>query len=482
MKVLVGCSEQAPYSKTGGLADVTSALGHYLGAAGVRTGVVTPLYRNLGPEQGLVLSEDRILSVPLGGEQAGCRVVECAPSENLTVYYIEHHDFFRRTGLYGEGSIDYPDNARRFLFLSRVVVELARTLEWRPDILHLHDWQVAMVPAMIRAANRAGRHPHPPRTLLTIHNLAYQGVFPPDAWHLTGLPPDYFSPEGAEYYGKVNFLKAGLVHADHLNTVSPSYAREILTGEFGCGLEGLLARRRESLSGILNGVDYREWNTTDNPYLAHPYSREDLKGKAREKRRLQADLSLPVDDRIPLFGNISRMVEQKGVALLHRALEQALGHPMQFVQLGSGDRELEALMKGLERRFGDRMRVRIGYSPEWAHRIEAASDFYLMPSRFEPCGLNQLYSLRYGTIPVVHDAGGLRDSVIDESEAAGKATGIKFSPFNSAALLEAIHRALDLYRNAGKLDSRRRRAMAQDFSWERTAQEYRELYRRMLEA
>ncbi len=478
MKVLIGASELAPYSKTGGLADVVSALARSLARIGIRTGVVTPLYRDLGPEQGPVASRDRTLVARMGGEEAGCRVVECRPGENLSVYYLEHDGFYRREGLYGERGADYPDNARRFLLLSRAAVELARSLDWRPDILHLHDWQAAMAAAMLKAEQ--WRWADPPRVLLTIHNLAYQGIFPPEEWPLTGLPAEYFSMEGAEYHGRINFLKAGLAFADAISTVSPTYAREILGPQLGCGLDGLLRRRRSRLSGILNGADYQEWRTEGNPHLAHPYSIRDMEGKALEKRRLQRDLSLESGGRVPLFGSVSRMVEHKGMPILEQALRQALRHPIQFVQLGSGDPEMEELMRGLERDFPDRARVRIGYEPALAHRIGAASDFHLMPSRFEPCGLNQIYGLRYGAIPVVRQTGGLRDTVADQGESPGEATGIKFDEYSSAALLEAIYRARSVYRNPASLEAYRRRGMSRDFSWEAAAERYLELYRSML--
>ncbi|MCS1409302.1 MAG: Glycogen synthase [Verrucomicrobia subdivision 3 bacterium] len=480
MNILIGSSEVQPYSKTGGLADMVAALGKYLGIAGARVGVVTPLYRGLLEEYDDIRRTGRVVDVVLGERHEKGAIYECEPSANLAIYFVEHVHFFQRRGIYGEHSADYADNAERFLFLSKVLLNLPQHLPWRPDIVHVHDWPVAIFPALLRHEFGKGTYPSPPRTLCTIHNLAYQGLFPATQLPLTNLPLDYFTPTGLEYYGKMNFLKAGIAYADHVSTVSPSYAEEILTAEFGCGLEGILGERRDQLTGILNGVDYAEWNTTDNPHLESAYTADRISGKTREKKRLQRDLGLSVDAKTPLFGIISRLVEQKGIALLAEALQQSLRHPMQFVLLGSGNPDLKVMIQEVARRFPDQVRVKIGYDPGLAHRIEAACDFYLMPSRFEPCGLNQLYSLRYGTIPVVHAAGGLRDSVADESEGADEATGIKFTEFTSAAVLEAIYRALSIFKKPELLHAYQKRGMARDFSWERTAEAYLDFYRRIL--
>ena len=482
MKVLIGTSEIAPYSKTGGLADMTAALGKYLGAAGVCVGVVTPLYSGILERDAAIYSTERLVKVQLGSGIEEGRIYECEASDNLTIYFVDHKHFYRRGGIYGEADMSYPDNAQRFLFLSKVILELSRQLPWRPDLVHLHDWQVAMFPVLLQNERQAGRYLSPPKTLLTIHNLAYQGIFSPDLLRWANLPWTYFHFQGLEYYGQLNFLKAGIVYADYLNTVSPSYADEILTRDHGCGLEGALNERSERLIGILNGVDYAEWKTTDNPYLEYSFSLGKLSGKAKEKQRLQRDLGLEVDPQIPLFGNISRLVEQKGIALMAEALRQGLLHFMQFVLLGSGEKDLEAVVVDLAESFPGRVHIRIGYDVAWSHRIEAACDFYLMPSLYEPCGLNQLYSMRYGTIPIVHAVGGLSDSVIDETQGADRATGIKFEEFTSAAVLEGIFRALELFGDADRLQAYRRRAMVVDYSWSAVAQSYLDYYRRILEA
>lgn len=469
-----------PFSKTGGLADVTAALGKYLGAAGVRVGVVTPLYRDILEAHKSIRQTERIVTARLGSQREGGRIYECEPSENWTIYFVDHQRFFQRDGIYGERNVDYTDNAERFLFFNKVLLELSRQIPWRPDVVHVHDWPAAMLPALLRNEAQTGNYPAPPKTLFTVHNLAYQGLFPAHWMPLTNLPPEYFAPSGMEFYGQMSFLKAGIVYADYVSTVSPSYAEEILSEEFGCGLQGVLGERRNRLTGILNGVDYAEWNTTNNPHLEHSYSPENMQGKADEKKRLQRDLDFPVDGQVPLFGIISRLVEQKGIALLAEALRQSLQRPMQFVLLGSGEPTLERMMQELSRQFPTQVGIKIGYDPVWAHRIEAACDFYLMPSRFEPCGLNQLYSQRYGTIPIVHAVGGLRDSVKDESEGASQATGVKFAEFTVDALLKAISRAIKIFQKTELFCAYRRRAMSRDFSWKRATKAYLDLYQKIL--
>lgn len=480
MNILLASSEVHPFSKTGGLADMVAALGKYLGESGAQVGLVTPLYRGVLERFESIEQLDLTLKVDLGGRIETATICRLEASEGFTIYFVDHVHFFQRSGIYGENSQDYSDNAQRFLFLSRITLQLMEHLDWAPQLIHVHDWPVAILPALLREQVAEGWLLEAPKTLLTIHNLAYQGVFPVNEFALTNLPGKYFHPDGIEFYGQMNFLKAGIVYADHIGTVSPSYAEEILTAEFGCGLEGVLSGRAPDLTGILNGVDYSEWNTTENCHLDHPFAVGDLAGKAKLKEALQRDLVLPVDSRIPLFGMISRVVEQKGILLLVEALRQALRHPMQFVFLGSGDPELEEALQELGSEFPDQVKIKFGYDSALSHRIEAGCDFYLMPSRFEPCGLNQLYSLRYGTIPIVHGVGGLQDSVSDGNDTKSGPTGFKFADFNSAAFLEAIYRGLRLFEDSEEMARYRRRGMEADFSWRLTVQRYLELYRQIL--
>jgi starch synthase len=481
MHVLLAASELHPYSKTGGLADAVGSLGRALALAGVRVTVVTPLYRGLAERVGPGVGSPWRFDIGVGKELVPGEFVRVTEPSGMEVWFVRHDAYFDRPGLYNEGQNDYADNAARFLFLARAALLAARHAAVPVDVVHAHDWQVGLLPLMVHHARITGAWPRAPRTLFTIHNLAYQGGFAADAWTLTGLPWSWFHLESAAHGGGVNFLKAGLCLADALSTVSPRYAREICTPEFGCGLDGVLRRREHDLCGILNGVDYDEWNTTRNPALPHPYHADDLSGKAMCKAALQGEMGLAVDPGVPLFGNISRLTDQKGCDLLAAALEGLLPRePLQFVLLGSGDPALEATFRSLATRFPGRVAARIGFNPALAHRIEAASDFYVMPSRFEPCGLNQLYSLRYGAIPVVRATGGLSDSVVDARDDAAAATGIHFREASAAALEWAMRKALALHAIPQAVAHYRSNGMSRDFSWQTQAREYVRLYGEIL--
>jgi starch synthase len=477
MKILLASSEALPYSKTGGLADMVGALGKYLARAGHQVGLVTPLYLGLRETFLDIRPFDWKLDLPLGPARVPGNVwIREAPT-GLTTYFIEQKDFFERSGFYQERNVDFPDNAERFTFLSKAAVHLARYLPWQPEVLHLHDWQTALAAMLVRDQKLNEGWTSAPLTCLTIHNLAYQGHFPAAKFALTNLSAEYFQPDGAEFFGGLNFLKAGISYSDLLTTVSPRYAREITTEALGCGLDGTLRRREGVLHGILNGVDYDEWNTEKNPFLASPYSAADLRGKQEGKAALQRELGLPETPGTPLFGTISRLADQKGVDIQLAALEEMLAADLQFVLLGSGQREYERGYRQLAARYPSKCAVKIGFDTGLSHRIEAGSDFYLMPSRFEPCGLNQMYSLRYGAIPIVRVTGGLDDSVVDAAEDAKRADGIKFGEFSVRALAKAIRKALVLYTDPSLVAHYRRNGMARDFSWDRTAAAYAVLYK-----
>lgn len=480
MKILLASSEVFPYSKSGGLADMVGALAKALAADGHRAGVVTPLYRGIREKFPEVQPMGLEFRLPIGTRPEAGRVWS-TEAEGVAIYFVEHEEYYNRPALYGEGGQDYPDNAARFIFLSKCVAHLARNLSWEPELVHVHDWQTALVPLLMRHQERSGIWSGAPASCLTIHNLAYQGVFPESDYDLANLPRDYFTPAGVEFYGRFNCLKAGIVYADMITTVSPRYAREITTEADGCGLDGVLRGRQDRLAGILNGVDYSEWKTEGNPLLPHAFSAEDLAGKAANKRELQREMGLPEAAELPLFGTVSRLAEQKGIEIILPALEEMLASPMQFVCLGSGDPEFEKGLRRLAARFSAKAAVRIGYDHALAHRVEAACDFFLMPSRFEPCGLNQMYSLRYGTIPIVRVTGGLDDSVVDITEKLDEADGIKFYAYTARALTKAIRKALVLYENKDLLEHFRWNAMAAEFSWQRTTREYIQVFRRALE-
>jgi starch synthase len=480
MNILLASSEVHPYSKTGGLADMVGSMGKALARRGHEVGLVTPLYSGMTERFPDLQPLDGELDLRLGSRRVRGGIRRLQPAERLTVYFIDQPEFYQRPALYQEAGVDYSDNAERFIFLSKAVAQLARQLPGPVEIVHVHDWQVGLVPLLLLREGRSATGHPPPRVCMTIHNLAYQGLFPADRFPLTNLSWKDFNAEGVEFYGQLNCLKGGIGFADVVTTVSPRYAREIMTEELGCGLDGLLRRRGRELVGILNGVDYDEWNTTSNPFLPSVYSREDLGGKAACKRALQEELGLPVDANVPLFGSICRLVEQKGVDIQLGALEEMLGSGLQFVLLGAGAPWFEQAYRDLAARYPLNVAVRIGYAQALSHRIEAACDFFLMPSRFEPCGLNQMYSLRYGTVPIVRATGGLDDTVTDIAEDGERANGIKFIDYSSRALAKAVRKALALYAEPELLRRYRFNGMTADFSWDRTTRHYQELYERLI--
>jgi starch synthase len=487
MRILHAASELVPYSKTGGLADMVGALAKYTVKAGHDARVVTPLYP-CAREQ---LAREKRSLRKLGGiffqhrdRPAGAAVYSTRLDDGVTVYFIEHEVYFRRPTLYGyprgEEIVDYDDNAERFIFFSKCVVDLARRGKWRPDIVHAHDWQTGMVPLLIRHQQWSEGWTAAPRTLFTIHNLLYQGNSPAANYLWANLPWYYFHPDGAEFYGGLSLLKTGLAFADRLSTVSPRYAEEIRTPEFGAGLDGLLNHRKDVLGGILNGVDYEVWRTVGNPHLRADYSAADLTGKVTNKLAVQAEVGLPARADTPLFATVSRIEREKGFELIVEAMEEMLARDLQYLVLGTGRKDLVAALTALAARHPENCRVIVDFKGPLAHRIEAAADFYVMPSLVEPCGLNQMYSLRYGAIPIVRDTGGLHDTVTDARQSASAANGIKFNDKTGAALAQAIRKALDLYREPPALDHYRQNGMAADYSWPRFFPEYEVLYATML--
>jgi starch synthase len=480
MKILIASSEVHPYSKTGGLADMTGALGKALAKAGHEAGIVTPLYRGIREMFPELQRLDYQMHLQLGNVRFSAEVWEHQAANRLRIYFIRQEDFFYREALYQDRTGGFGDNAERFMFFCKAVVHLARYLPWRPDVIHAHDWQTGFVPLLVKQQHDQEHWNDAPATCFTIHNLASQGVFRAEKFALANLPWDYFRPEGVEFYGQVNFLKSALVFSDRLATVSPRYARQITTEEFGCGLDGVLRKRQSDLAGILNGVDYDEWSPKDDAYLRCTYSADDPSGKSLNKAALQKEVGLAVDPAIPVFGSVSRLADQKGSDIQLRALEQMLSSEtppvMQFVLLGAGARDLERGYRKLAERFRAKVAALFGYTPGLSHRIEAGADFFLMPSRFEPCGLNQMYSLRYGTIPIVRATGGLDDSVIDPVENVALANGLKFSDYSSEAISRAVRKAILLFEYPGLLDHFRNNGMRADFSWTKAAAEYSRSY------
>jgi len=451
---------------------MVGALGKALAQAGHQVGIVTPLYTGIRERYPALKSTDLHLDIPLGMIRVRGEVWSLQSRPGLTLYFVDQPEFYQRSTLYSKYGVDYVDNAERFMFFSKAIAHLALHLPWKPQLVHLNDWQTGFAALFLHLQRKLPGWESTPRTCMTIHNLAYQGLFPLEQYTIANLSWDYFAPNGVEFYGKTNCLKAGIVFADMVTTVSPRYAREITTEEFGCGLDPLLRYRQSSLTGILNGVDYEEWNTINNAYIARPYSSDRLEEKTANKVALQREYGLPEAPDVPLFGSIGRLVDQKGVDIMLMALEETLQSGLQFVLLGTGLPVFEQSYQDLAKRFPGQVSVRIGFDEGLSHRIEAGCDFFLMPSRFEPCGLNQMYSLRYATLPIVRATGGLDDTVTDPREDPGNANGIKFNECSDQALAKGIRKALALYKEPELFRAFQKNAIAADFSWTRTAEDY----------
>ncbi len=475
LKVLFVTSEAYPFAKTGGLADVSGALPRALGARGLDVRVITPLYA--GFDWNALERLDGTLRVPMWWGPARAALRRGAlPRSDVPVYFLEYHRYFDRPFPYGPPGESYDDNLERFAFLSRGALEACKALGFIPDVIHANDWQTALVPVYVNTVEWA-QPLHGAATVFSIHNLAYQGVTDGDAMFITGLGREHYNSAEFEHFGTLNLMKAALRHATLLCTVSPTYAREIQTPAFGNGLDGVLRERGGDLVGILNGIDADEWNPATDPYLPACYSAGDLSGKAACKAALQKEAGLPVDARVPLIGAIGRLTPQKGFDVLAHCLERILAWDAQVVLLGSGDREAEHFFWWASQHRRDRFRAWIGVDHGLAHRIEAGADFFLMPSRFEPCGLNQLYSLRYGTLPIVRATGGLADTVRAYDQASGEGTGFVFHDLNPDALADTLGWAVATwYQRPAHVEAMRRRAMAEDFSWQHEAESYHRLY------
>jgi starch synthase len=481
LRVLFVTSEAAPFAKTGGLADVSSALPRALRARGVDVRVVMPLYA--GIDWNALERLDGPLRVPSwwGVARAGVRLGRLPRSE-VPVYFLEYHRYFDRPFLYGPPGDGYADNLERFTFLSRGALELCRAIGFTPDVVNANDWQSALVPVYVNTVEW-GKPLHGAGTVFSIHNMAYQGVTGGDAMFVTGLGREHYNPSEFEHFGALNLMKGAIRHANVLSTVSPTYAREIQTPEFGCGLDGPLRERGGDLVGIRNGIDVEEWNPATDPHLPARFRAGDLRGKAACKAALQREAGLPVDPKIPLFAAIGRMVPQKGFDVLAHALDRILDMGAQVVLLGNGDRDAERFFAGDAARRPDRFKAWIGFDEARAHRIEAGADFFLMPSRFEPCGLNQMYSLRYGTLPIVRATGGLVDTVRPYDERTGEGTGFHLHDLTPEALANTVGWAISTWFDRPEhVAAMRRRAMAEDFSWAGAAAEYERLYLRAYRA
>jgi starch synthase len=476
MKILFASSEVIPFAKTGGLADVSGSLPEALASLGHEVAVVTPLYRSTKEGKHQLRQDERLLSVPFKAQQWETQVFRGHLGEGIPVYFIQRDEFFDRTGLYGTPEGDYRDNAERFIYFSRSVIELARLMEFSPDILHCHDWQTSLIPVYLKNVYGSDPQIQKARSVFTIHNLAYQGVFPEETMEVSGLPADLFAVKGLEYYGKMNFMKGGILFSDKITTVSERYAQEIQTPEYGYGLEGVLKDRSADISGILNGVDYTSWNPQTDPHIAARYSAKDLSGKSLCREELMGIFGLQGTGKSPVIGMISRMADQKGFDILADAMEDLMKVDIRLVILGTGDAKYEKQYARLGKRYAGRLGVKVGFDNTLAHKIEAGSDMFLMPSKYEPCGLNQMYSLKFGTIPIVRATGGLDDTIREFDPETGKGNGFKFKAYSPAELVKAVKRARYLFRNNLLWTELVQNAMKEDFSWKRSARKYEEVY------
>lgn len=472
MRILFVSPEGLPYSKTGGLADVVEALPQALSELGHEVAVLLPKYRGTKIASPLVPS----LTVSLGASLRFPGIAEGSAVGKVRYFFVDDPSYFDREKLYGDKAGDYPDNPERFAEFSRAALEFAKRV-WMPDVFHCHDWQAALVPTLLRTVYSGDMVLRNVPVVLTIHNLAYQGVFSRDALWRTGLPENLFNVDALEFYGKVNFLKGGLIFADYLTTVSHKYAQEIQTPEYGCGLEGVIQRRGERLVGILNGVDYSAWSPESDSLIAANYSAHNLEGKKACKKDLLETFRLPSQNlEQPLIGIVSRFADQKGFDLIAEVASDLLKEKLTLVALGTGEPKYEKLFQTLAEKYVGRIAVKIAYDNVLAHKIEAGSDMFLMPSRYEPCGLNQIYSLRYGTVPVVRATGGLDDTISQFDPRTLQGNGFKFEAYNGKALLGSLRQALRVFREPKAWRALQLNGMGQDFSWKTSAAAYVTIY------
>jgi starch synthase len=477
MHIAFAASECVPFSKTGGLADVVGALPRALAALGHQVSVYIPRYRQtkLSDPQTVV----RSITIPFDDKYRFCSVVTAGTSAGVQFYFVDYPSYFDREALYGTPAGDYPDNAERFALFSRAVIEASKILGV-PNVFHCHDWQSALVPVMLRTLYAEDPAFREVATVFTIHNMGYQGLFPPDTLPLLTLPWELFTISKMEFFGQVNFLKGALVLSDFVTTVSKKYSQEIQTTEYGFGLEGVLRSRAATVTGILNGVDYEEWSPQTDKLIAAKYSPQDLSGKLKCKQDLLNTFGLPnADPKVPVIGIVSRFAAQKGFDLIAQIMDRLAREEMIMVVLGSGDKLYEEMFQRMNKQFPNKIAAKVAFDNVIAHKIEAGADMFLMPSRYEPCGLNQIYSLKYGTVPIVRATGGLDDTIEPWDARTGKGTGFKFSDHTGEALLATVKQALLDYEDPSSWQTLMRNGMTRDFSWGASAREYGKIYDRV---
>ena len=481
MKILFASSEAVPFAKTGGLADVSGSLPRVLAEMGHEVFLILPKYRPIDEKRFPLTKTGILLKVPIALKVETAEVYSSESVPHFHSFFIRKDAYYDRDQLYGTPSGDFEDNAERFTFFSRAILEAALALEVSLDIIHCNDWQTGLAPVYLKTLYRNSSSLKQAASIFTIHNIGYQGLF----WHydmqLTNLGWELFTPQALEFYGKVNFLKAGIVFADAVTTVSRKYMEEIQTPEFGAGLDGVLRDRKEDLYGILNGVDYDEWSPGKDPFIKERYGPAGLKGKRICKADLQREFGLAMTEEVPLIGMISRLDEQKGFDLIAAIMEKLMELGPQCVLLGTGKEKYHLLLENLQKKYPQQLGVKIAFDNALAHKIEAGADMFLMPSRYEPCGLNQIYSLKYGTVPIVRATGGLDDTIQDFSPLSAEGNGFKFRDYAASGLLETIQRALRAYRDRPLWEKLMVRGMSADFSWKRSASEYLKVYQETIE-
>lgn len=480
MRIIIATPEAVPYIKTGGLADVAGALCKQYRGYREEAYVILPFYKNIKNAAKDIVDTGIKINVLVGDSNVEGRIFR---NKEGFYYFIDCPIYFNRDELYGTPEGDYADNCSRFVFFSRGIIELCKKLNIKPDIIHCNDWQTSLIPLYLKTIYKSDEFFKKTATILTIHNLGYQGLFPPEELYITNLGWELFTPDGIEFYGKINFLKAGLISADILTTVSPTYSKEILSPEYGFGLDGVLRTRIKDLYGVINGIDYEEWNPLKDKYLPANYDHNKLEKKEICRKKLFKDLFGPSRkiDSIPIIGMVGRLSEQKGLDILVEAMPEIFSYDVRMVILGKGDERYHNKLKEFVSRYKDKLFVKIGYDEQLAHNIYAGSDFFLMPSKYEPCGLGQLIAIRYGSIPVVRKTGGLADTIDDIDPLTLKGTGFVFSDYKATSLIDSLKRAFCLFIDKDKRYKVVKNCMKKDFSWKMSARTYLDLYKKVLE-
>ena len=457
MKIVFCASEVVPFAKTGGLADVCGSLPPALEKLGHEVIIITPRYKTSK------------VSLPSPIVRIG---------ENVKVYFIEHAQYFGREGLYGDSSGDYADNLERFSYLCHASLKLLKEIKFKADIVHCHDWHTGLIPILLRTKYKDDEFLKKTKSVLTIHNLAYQGVFPKSQYSKLGVEGHLFHTQGLEFYDQINVLKGGIIFADAVTTVSPQYAKEMQTEDFGCGLDGVLRNRGNNVSGIINGLDYDAWNPGDDPLMDFTFSAADLIGKEKNKAALQALMNLPQNDRVPVFGFVARLCHQKGVDLIVESIDDILKHGAQIVITGHGERKYHRMLEEYARYYPDRIGLHLKFDESMAHKVYGGSDFFLMPSVFEPCGLGQMIALRYGSIPIVYRTGGLVDTIRLYDMIHQTGNGFVFTEYTRNSFVRAVQEASSTYKNKEHMDYLLAQAMRIRFSWDRSAKYYIKVYQK----